>query len=725
MFRSRAFAAALAVIVLLFSGAVPALAQQQSAPNQASPTTAQPEFNVPTMLPPVEVNQERQSGARAIASGPRGGQGGVSSAGAGQGQEGSGGGGEPDASAGITAGRDARIVERTTNVTVISAKQIEDAGARTLDQALRLAPGVYVRDGGGDGIPRIDIRGFRTRNILLLIDGIPYNSSFDGQFDPRMIPTNNIARIKITEGASSVLYGPFGNAAVIDIITKSAGPGVHGSAEAEAAPERPGVRTLTTASYGGDAIRAFLSTSTLDQDRWQLSNDFKPTKLQPTLDRVNSDRTDRAAYGNMQYDPGPATQIGFSVSYTTGDYGKPPSTVSQQDSIFAKRTRFERVDDSEGWNLQASVRQKLGDDLTFRPIFFFNQLWQLTNGYDDATFSTQKLANSFSQNALTTIYGTGQQLSWRWGEGQVLTVSANAQNDSWQATGFNVVKSGKNNVASPEDVDHSIQTYWFAAEQELRFTRQWTGVAGINYAENVRPNVDNGNYTYLVGTRYELTGETAFRGSVARKIRFPTLGDLYDISHGNPNLKPEITQNYEVALEQNLPNQSVFLTLALFRTEATNFIETDVNGVSQNIDRYNFQGVETRARYTGIRNLTANFGYTYLDAINESAGATTQTLQARPRHRVTAAFDYLFSTGTKLHADYLFSAASADLSRTTPTVPIALADYHLINVGVSQQITKNAELFVRVDNVLDQNYVDNFGFEQAGRTFFFGARAKF
>src|SRR5579883_3224034 len=179
MFRSRAFAAALAVIVLLFSGAVPALAQQQSAPNQASPTTAQPEFNVPTMLPPVEVNQERQSGARAIASGPRGGQGGVSSAGAGQGQEGSGGGGEPDASAGITAGRDARIVERTTNVTVISAKQIEDAGARTLDQALRLAPGVYVRDGGGDGIPRIDIRGFRTRNILLLIDGIPYNSSFD------------------------------------------------------------------------------------------------------------------------------------------------------------------------------------------------------------------------------------------------------------------------------------------------------------------------------------------------------------------------------------------------------------------------------------------------------------------------------------------------------------------------------------------------------------------
>ena len=109
--------------------------------------------------------------------------------------------------------------ETTETVRTVTAEDIRNTGARTLDQAIVLLPGVNVRI-GGEGTPRIDIRGFRTRHVVLLLDGIPMNSAFDQQFDPTVIPTENIAEIKLTEGASSILYGQGGLGGVINIITK-------------------------------------------------------------------------------------------------------------------------------------------------------------------------------------------------------------------------------------------------------------------------------------------------------------------------------------------------------------------------------------------------------------------------------------------------------------------------------------------------------------------------
>jgi outer membrane cobalamin receptor len=94
--------------------------------------------------------------------------------------------------------------ERATAVRIVTAEQIAAAGARTLDEALALVPGLDVRT-GGQGIPRIDFRGFRPRHVLLLLDGIPFNASWDGQADPSFIPVENIALIKVTPGTGSVL----------------------------------------------------------------------------------------------------------------------------------------------------------------------------------------------------------------------------------------------------------------------------------------------------------------------------------------------------------------------------------------------------------------------------------------------------------------------------------------------------------------------------------------
>ena len=125
------------------------------------------------------------------------------------------------------------VIETVGTVRTVSAADIEASGARTLEEALQLLPGLDVRT-GGEGVPRIDVRGFRPRHVLLLLDGIPFNTAVDGQADPTLIPVENIAMIKMSGGTGSVLYAEGGLGGVINIITKKGRGRVAGTATAEA-----------------------------------------------------------------------------------------------------------------------------------------------------------------------------------------------------------------------------------------------------------------------------------------------------------------------------------------------------------------------------------------------------------------------------------------------------------------------------------------------------------
>ena len=82
---------------------------------------------------------------------------------------------------------------------------MEEKGAKNLFEALRGVPGVVLRrDGGG----HIDLRGSGEndkRNMIFLIDGIPYSGL--SIFDINSISMEEIERIEIIESGSAVLYG--------------------------------------------------------------------------------------------------------------------------------------------------------------------------------------------------------------------------------------------------------------------------------------------------------------------------------------------------------------------------------------------------------------------------------------------------------------------------------------------------------------------------------------
>lgn len=119
------------------------------------------------------------------------------------------------------------ISKAPSAVTVITAKQIEQTGARTVADLLRLVAGVNVR--WNPMVQTVDIRGFGenpfSNRILLLIDGSPMNSGDTGGFplSPSVdyFPIQNIKRIEIVRGPGSSLYGENAFWGVINIVTLS------------------------------------------------------------------------------------------------------------------------------------------------------------------------------------------------------------------------------------------------------------------------------------------------------------------------------------------------------------------------------------------------------------------------------------------------------------------------------------------------------------------------
>ncbi len=111
------------------------------------------------------------------------------------------------------------VVTRISNTFELTRDIVEARGDRSLEQTLEVIPSLNIRY-GGQGVPRIDLRGLRTRHIKFLVNGVPYNSTFDGQFDPTFIAASQVDRLKVVTSGISELYGA-GAFGVIDVLTRS------------------------------------------------------------------------------------------------------------------------------------------------------------------------------------------------------------------------------------------------------------------------------------------------------------------------------------------------------------------------------------------------------------------------------------------------------------------------------------------------------------------------
>ncbi len=119
-----------------------------------------------------------------------------------------------------------KLVDASAAVFVITADDIRRAGARTIPEALRMAPGIQVAQIDASKWA-ITSRGFNdtfSNKLLVLVDGRSvYTPLFSGVFwDVQDTMTEDIERIEVIRGPGAALWGANAVNGVINIITKSA-----------------------------------------------------------------------------------------------------------------------------------------------------------------------------------------------------------------------------------------------------------------------------------------------------------------------------------------------------------------------------------------------------------------------------------------------------------------------------------------------------------------------
>jgi len=640
----------------------------------------------------------------------------------------------------VVVSAEKKIVESVGTVREVTAEDIQNKDARTLDEALQLLPGVIIRT-GADGVPRVDFRGFRSRHVVLLLDGIPINSTDDGQFDPSIIPTENIQRIKVSYGDHSVLYGDGGLGGVINIITKRQKTGINAMVSGEAGGEGDSYLGRFSLSGGKGIADFFLSGSMYDRNGFPLSDDFDPTDLEDGDIRNNSDKRRNNLFANVNVSPNDRLTFGAVLSYSHGEFGKPPSIIDDPADLFADRAKFERIDNFEGWSGQLSMGYDIPGPLGVRAWIFFNQLREEDNQYDDDNYNSMDdptVKGTFYQMSTSRIKGATLQTSYDLQTFGLLTLGLNARREELDIDGqirdvqIGGGGGGGGGGGSTYDVrdfkdERDLEVYSVALEYEVTPFKGFGLVLGYSHNWQEKDEGENGNDdggsdnegSYLVGAYYDITQNTRIKASAAKKIRFPSIRQLYDENGGNPDLTTERSYNYELGLEQKLPWKSL-LTLTGFLINAKDYIEK-IDDVNLNNDKYRFQGFELTAGNYYVKNLLLRAGYTYLDTEDRSPDTEKDELQYRPRHKLTFESKYYFPFRLSPYMNIIYVADQVFYSKKPPFQKKTLNDYSLVNLKLDQALLKNkVNLYVGVDNLFDVDYETSYGFPQAGRFIYGG-----
>ncbi|ABO25542.1 TonB-dependent receptor [Shewanella loihica] len=690
----------------------------------------------------------------------------------------------------VVTGEKPTPLQQTTSSWTISADEIQAMGAQSLDEVLKNAPGVYVRT-GGQGTPRVDVRGFKARHVIYLINGVPANGAEDGQFDPSVVPASQIASVTVSMGPTSVLYGPGGAGGVINIRTKQGAdvPGFSGHLEGG---ENDTFNGDVTVAGSGERWQGLVSLSRQQTDGWPVSGDQPDTEVQQGDTRFNSDKTINNLFAQGSYWLSDNTQLMANLSLRSGEWGKPAV-----DGTTSGKAKFERVDDYDAHTVQLGLAHRFNELLTLRGFIYQNQSDVLENRYLDDSFAGLQQ----SLDGRSVVSGGNLQLIADFDKGHLLTGALIAEHQSWESesnqidTGSTGTGSGTgsgsgsglgsgsgsgsgtgtgggsgsgtgggsgsgsgtgsgsgsgsgtgsgsgsgtgggsgsgtgggtgggNGSGGAESFDDSSWLYTLAAEYQYQQDSIGASLGGALH-EQQRVREDESDYSAQASAYWQAAEATRLNLGVARKVRFPSMRNLYSLSSGNQDLQSETSKHLELSLAQGL-GSNTDLSLAAYYTDADNYIAKDVDGIYQNMGRYQFKGVDFLVRDQSIDNLSLSFGYSFLDSEDKDAAPGLDTLEYRPRHkfRLQADYEFSFATRINLNIEHIMGQVfhtEEKVAGQKQLVEKSLDDYTLVDLKLSQPIAGDAlSVYLRATNLLDERYYQSEGLPQAGRQLFLG-----
>ncbi|MDF5718036.1 MAG: TonB-dependent receptor [Rhizonema sp. NSF051] len=502
--------------------------------------------------------------------------------------------------------REGTVKDSTRPVYVVTKEEIEAQGAKTITEALRFLPGILPDGTVGTEVNALSgqfIRGSNSEQVLILIDGRPINNLGSGSFDLSEITTDNVERVEVLPGGGSTLYGSDAIGGVINIITR-----------------RP-INKLTTQAkvvYGAYGLnqqgiqnsgKAGDISWVVGYNRTQADNNY-PFSI-PSAKFEGTRKNNDVLYNNfnlkLEADLGKRNTLTLSTLYLGKDQGVPggvPIPVPQygQGYFNSLTDRDRKYTDQVLTDLTWNSKLGNGNDslLTARVYADF-----LNTRYDSRTLPLSS-ENRFDDKQ--SSYGVQTQHSWKFAKNQTLTYGFDYRNVSARNSTFQY-STQKGTVT----YDDSISQGALFARYEINFTPGFAINLGLRQDFN---SLVNGSFTSpSVGARWAVSNSTTLRANYIRNFRVPTLFDLYARGStfiGNPNLRPEQGDSYDLGVDQKIGSFGL-LRLTFFSNTISDLIAYNFAvpvASYENIGLVRTRGLEAAFNIQLAKNVYAFVNYT-------------------------------------------------------------------------------------------------------------------
>lgn len=572
----------------------------------------------------------------------------------------------------ITATRQAqRASETLSDVTVIEAETIRNAGpAATINDLLSRQPGIEINQKGGPGTDsNVFIRGSNSTHALVLVDGMRLGSTTLGAAAWGFIPLEQVDRIEIIRGSCSSLYGSDAIGGVIQIFTKRGdGP----------------FRMFAEAGYGTWNTSALSAGFSGSSEGWRYSFQLAEKRG----DAYSAVNNPKSFYYNADKDGFQTTSSSGSLSY---------SPVKGQE--FGVSYLY-----SDGWNRYDSS-PKAKDYKQYETIYGANVFSR--NKLTDNWTSTIKIGKSsddgrqFADGTKTsTIRSTQTQFQW--------------QNDISLPIGTALLAAER----VEQNVDSSVN--YAVKERSINsFLAGWTGqYANHRLQLNVR-NDDNSQFgtktTGLLAYGYQFSDHWRGNLSYGTGFKAPSFNDMYWPGAGNPDLRPETSENREGSIHYETASQHASLTY--YHNDIDNLIEWAPNALGfwmpANVAKARLRGwTLAYDSQLGDYKLSGS-----LDLQDPEDALTNKVLRYRARQiaKVAVSRDFgAFSIG----AEVLGSGQRYNDAANTQQ----LAGYGIVNLTAAYRLAADWSIFARANNIFDKDYTLVNDYSTPGANLFIGIR---
>jgi vitamin B12 transporter len=601
--------------------------------------------------------------------------------------------------------------------TIITRRDIEERGYRTLTEALQFVPGMRVVQSGGIGQQSSAfVRGSASRHVLVLLDGVPINdpSEPNGAFNFGNDLLGDIERIEIVRGPVSALYGSSAIGGVVNLITRRA----PANTPLQAFGEVSGGSNRTLGGYAG------VAGTTATYDYLAMAQGLSTRGSDATAPRFWANTGERESFrgalGTVRagWRPDPGSRVEALVRWRENKFGldnvpndDPNNEITDQrwfGQIRAETTLF--------GNWTTGLRAAVTEDRR-RNVNLPDSLSRTRT--DDLFRGTRETYDWGNRIAFGEV-GAARDVALTFGvTHQIESSDSRSGSLPFQTTTDATARATGFHVGGQARLFDRLEIFAGARQDEAEdydgFT-SWRVGATLDIPE--------------LRSRLRLAAGTAFHAPSLFQ-RFGRIGTSF---RGNPDLRPEDSFTWEAGIETDIPGlgrpDAVSLGATYFNTRFNNLINFNAAfSTLENIEKADAAGIElfAAARPAAWLELVANWTITETED-----RATGRPLPRRPRNVVSAFARIAPVESVTIVPELIFTGPSPEgpfasyLDNGRSVTQIAYnKSGTVVNLTATWQAMPAIALFVQGNNLANSRFEPANGFVVPGRSVLAGTRFVF